>query len=218
MNAKFAAFALPLLACTASHGAVSMVFSEVDKPILSGLRSTDGSQSSGLYWGVVVSSLGSSFDSLIVEPGGTLLQNGADFGNGLIFFEAGLNTIDITSDLTSGEFGDGVALSADFSPFDIGNASIGAGDAVAIVWFDSAVGGGSSLTPGSNYGIITPSEVTNNPSANALPLPADGQGLDYTDRFQGAEPVRLANLEFVPEPSTTLLAFLGLAGLLRRRR
>lgn len=215
-----------LIASPVCHASVSLVFSEVDKPILSGLRSSDGSQSADLFWGIVVSSTGSSFSALSAASSGTVLENGADFGNGLLFFEVGLNTIDIPSDVTSGEFGDGVAISAEFDPYVFASGTsnplypdITPGDAVAIVWFDSGIISGSTLFPGSPYGIITPADVTS-PQAAALDLPSDGATEDFTTHFQGDEPIRNANLAFVavPEPATLSLAGLGLLGFLRRRR
>jgi hypothetical protein len=88
---------------------------------------------------------------------------------------------------------------------------ISAGDAFALIWFDSA-----SSADGSGYGFL---------NVAGMNLPADGGSLTsaLSNLFAGADPERKANLTMggagpVPEPSRMMLLGFGLVGLFFRRR
>jgi hypothetical protein len=77
-----------------------------------------------------------------------------------------------------------------------------------IVWFDATALGGT-IQGGDKYGALP---------LPAFTIPADGAAVNFSSNFVGVEPVRMADMTFVPETSTALLGALGALGLLRRRR
>jgi hypothetical protein len=188
---------------TVAFSSVSLLFSDINNS-LTGLSNSSGpSPVNGLAWGVLVDTLDDEFNSPLFASVGLKIEDGADFGNGYTFFYGGV-TVQQTF---SFDTGNGAVITSESFTYSSGAAP---GQNFAIMWFDSGLNENSSLSAGDNYGLLT------NAGYN-LP-PDNSNNFSYAALAAGADPTRLANLELIPEPSTALLAFFGLAGLLRRKR
>lgn len=200
-----------------------------------GFGDTSGGITSGLIWGIVVDTTGDGFASSTWNSG---------------FTYSGGNTTGIAFTTTTGSLTDDVlylntslttslSTAADSAIAGTGRvnsitsatygAALGYGGAVgtspnvggnqkfAIIWFDRGIALGSTSTNGQKFGLATA-------GTNAAPLfttpAANGDTIDYSAAFTGADPAKLTtfSLQGIPEPSTSLLGVVGALGLLRRRR
>lgn len=127
------------------------------------------------------------------------------------YYIAGALTVDASSFYPGGDFGGSTPGSGSIIDNLIVSypSGVTAGDAFALVWFDS-----NSTAVGAKYGLFTHASFV---------LPAnDGGTYSYGTPFMGTDPIRSASNTFaasvIPEPSRALLLFFGMAGLMMRRR
>lgn len=190
-----------------SFATVTLDFSTIGN-VLKDFADTSSVVTNGMAWGIVVDTQDNGFTNPFVASVGLMAEDGANFGDGYFFYNP------LTQDgshvtFFSGLLGGGNGA-IDFNTFDsFGDANpIAAGQKFAVVWFgDTAVQNDSNLAVGTSYGIATSATAT---------LPADSNSVSYVGEFSSG--VKSSNLSFIPEPSTALLALLGFAGILRRKR
>ncbi len=174
---------------------------------LTGLADKDATEGTdGLTWGIVIDADRDGFGSFEAFLG-LSLDDGADLGINDYFFNGGTTTT-----VPGSQGGPGAAIllnEADFynTP---GVTGVNADDPFAVIWFESSLSSGSEVSPGDFYGLYE--------NAGFL-LPPDGEATtDLAALSAGADPVRPANLAFVPETSTLSLMLLGGLVALRRKR
>ena len=211
MKLKHLLFATPLVLSQICEGAVlkfSLQFSnQFGTGVLSNIADETGDTSNGLVWGILVAESGTDFSSPLTDLGLSAVD-GAQLAPGYRYFSGGLTT-NFTVSLDGGPNA-GVISATDTIDATDYNPGVDSGDRFALIWFQRTFAEGGMVSAGTNYGLLT-NDTFNLPSDGASDQPYEGE-------FVGADPLRSATLAVVPEPSTALLAFLSLAGLLRRKR
>lgn len=209
-----------------AQGAVSLTFSAVTgaaNGVLTNLQSSTGVNNVQRVWGVLVdegddgvalgeylfgaSLLASSTSTLQTNVGGVATNT-----NDKLYIASALMVNSNNATLDGGTLVSGnLARPTSFLNIPTPNGSLG--DNFYIVWFDEVAFGGATVE-GGNYGAFRLSNFE---------IPADGNAVNFSANFVGADPARTANLEWtaitvIPETSTSLLGALGALALLRRRR
>jgi hypothetical protein len=211
------AIALALAATTlASSAAVSLTFSAVTgaaNGVLTNLASSTGDATSQRVWGILVDSgnngvsLGGYLPGASLALGATTtLETSGGPTDDVLYIANSLmiNTANATID--------GGTVTNLARPTSFLNIPTPGGTSLAdpfyLIWFDATAAGGTAGA-GSKYGAFR---------IASFELPADGASVSFASNFVGVEPLRTADLTFVPEPSAALLGAIGALGLLRRRR
>ena len=202
------------------NAAMSLQFS-TSSSTLNNIANSSSVVSNGLLWGILVDRNSVGFGAALLGVG-LSLNDTSEIAPGFNFFiggttneppfgtdfkgpgTIGTTTGDLAPALSSVP---GITLSSNGSdPFNP------TGSDFALIWFDTGVGntaGTDSLEAGDKYGLLT---------NGGFKLPSDGKDPEPYLFFTGEDGIRPANLAVIPEPGTALLAFLSLAGLLRRKR
>jgi hypothetical protein len=215
---KFAFLATSLLATSmASQAAVTMTFSAVTgltNGVLTNLAGSDGSVNLPRVWGILVDTAGNGFKLGEYLPGASMAASSSSVlsvtsgpTDDVLYLPPLLMINSDKPNIDGGTVATGnLARPNHFASVGTPNGSVG--QAFYIVWFDATAFGGEVL-PGDRYGAFR---------IPAFTIPGDGYLVSYAPDFVGVEPVRLADMSFIPETSTALLGALGALGLLRRRR
>ena len=216
---------LSLMAAGASQAATLTFTNSGAGAYATGFGDSSGNVGFGLIWGVVVDTTGNGFATGLWDSGfsytggnttGITLQSTAGGATDDVLF---LNAT-VTSNLSTAV--DGAAIGAgrvnSITSVTYGGAVAGL-QPYAIIWFNRGIALGSASQDGQMFGLATG-------GTNASPLfrlpAANGDTIDYSPAFLGADPVKTANISLggavIPEPSAALLGAIGALGLLRRRR
>ena len=181
----------------------TLIFTNVGTSALAtGFADFSGNDNSGLVWGVVVDTNDDGFNNSSWTPNFTY---SADVG-GIVL--GGGDVLFLHTALTSSRTGDGADTSSavnSISTVTFTNGVAG-GDKFAIVWFDRGIALGSQAAAGQHFGLLP---VGLNPSPTFVVPTGQADQVDYSAAFAGTDPIRSANLTFVPEPSSLLLGALG---------
>lgn len=180
---------------------------------LTGISDSAGtSPVNGLTWGIIIDTDGDGLPTEGGEPAligslGLNLKNGADLGSNDLFIFGGATIFWPLGP----ESGNGSITTAnDMDPYAFSAEGVSANDPFYLIWFNTGIVADSVLAPGTNYGLIEKGEFL---------LPGDGTPTtSYASLFAGEDPIRAAEFQLVPEPSTMFLCIVSGASLLRRRR
>lgn len=218
--------AIVALSSSVAHATTSLnFFGSFNTYVAQNLSSTTGVPTNGMYWGVLVDSGGNgiintnegSYDAFTPALSGTYNLSSGGVATDDYLFMAGALTVN-TSGVTEGDFTTtGGTGGVDQSIVVTYSGVITANDVFYFVWFDGTKGG-----------VLSDASFV---------LPADsGATIDVTAPFAGVDPVRWAGRSYagtsgtaitgtdgggitiIPEPTTALLASMGLLVLMRRRR
>ena len=188
-----------------SASALTLNFSGIEFTDSTFVQDNAGNAVNGLAWGILVADAGGNFISseAIGNVTGTL-QTGAFGSNFLVLADQQTRTQTnfLAADLATM---DGSVGSVNFNLSEDTSGRTG-----RLIWFDG-VGSGEEIDgSGTQFaGVSTGTfDLGNNNGATLSITSTDGQN----------GPANIVFGEVVPEPSTGLLALLGLAGVLRRRR
>ncbi|MEP4076753.1 PEP-CTERM sorting domain-containing protein [Haloferula sp.] len=193
---------------SSSYGALSfsLQFSSPFTEVLGGVADEVNSTASGLTWGILVAESGNDFSGVLSDIG-LSASDGAELGSGYRYFNGGLTTsVGFGSEPDVGVVDQtGTINMSAYQP------GYDTGDAFALIWFERGFSADDAVDAGTNYGILTDSNFI---------IPGDGaSGAVMYGNFGGSpDPIKGANITVIPEPGTALLALLGFAGLLRRKR
>lgn len=172
--------------------------------------------------GVLVANTGTGFSSGEALIGSTL-SVGSNLGTSKIL--AVMNAFDFNfgnTPLTMG-FSDSILLS-DFTGLTLGTNSNTAGTDLAFYWFPGLTSSGSVIAEGQSYGYYRTDLVDLNSGADmSFNMPQDGftftlaasSLVNPESSFQANSTAGVAG---IPEPSRMILALVGFAGLMLRRR
>ncbi|MFN4944273.1 MAG: PEP-CTERM sorting domain-containing protein [Akkermansiaceae bacterium] len=234
---------LGILFCcvTAGNSAVTITFSNSSTGALSNFENATGTgsgvdilnTSNRLVWGILVDAAGDGFDGIssAYDDGFSLaadalgislnLHNGTATDDVLYIASPTMASSGTAIDLPSaGEVPANQNRILTFSNLTYGGA-VAAGDTIAIMWFN--VNGSETrgiAASGLDYGIYLLPNVSYGGASNANVLPVDGATYTFASAFAGIDTAKTMDFQLgvIPEPSTFLLASLGVLGLLRRRR
>lgn len=219
MNYRFLAIAFSFLAvASAANAAVSLSFATGSSK-LTNIQNAAGTATGGLRYGIIVDttgngfySSGTSYDGFAFPASGAGLFLNQE--NGTVtddyFYNFGTTTVAsvVGTDGGSNAVTGTLTLNKDLS---ISEDGISAGDAFALIWFDSA-----STADEAKYGFLT---------VAGMNLPANGGTMTtgLASLFTGVDPIRTASLSLggpvaIPEPSRMILLGFGLIGVFFRRR
>ncbi len=182
--------------------------------IPSNFANSSGIVTNGMRWGIIVSTSdssfaggGTSYDEYTYGPGtaGFLSYGGVATDD---YYIPGFFTGDATSllegDITTPGGQGSIIEDLIFSL----TGGVSTGDRFALIWFSD-----NTSAAGSKYGFFTDTSFV---------LPSDGATGEYGAVFVGVDPIRSASNTFaasvIPEPSRALLLFVGVVGLMMRRR
>jgi PEP-CTERM motif len=187
----------------------------------------------GLIWGIVVDTTGNGFATSNWSAGfdysggnttGIALVNSLGVMTDDVLFINSTVTSNLNSAADGAAAGVGRVNSINSVEFGVAttyngasgtNPTVGAGQAFAIIWFDRGIALSSTSSSGQRFGLATSGNIV----SPAFTLPgSSGANADYAPAFAGADTLRTTAFALIPEPSTFLLASLGVLGLLRRRR
>jgi hypothetical protein len=217
---KIALLATALLATSvASQGAATLTFSAVTGAtagVLTNLAGSTGTTNLARVWGILVDTAGDGFslgqyeatNISMVASSSTKLSIASGLSDDTLYIAPALMVNTNNATLDGGTLATG-NLARPTTYTNIGTPNGSVGQAFYLVWFDDAAALGIAAKGDDKFGAFRLPSFT---------IPADGASVSFAPSFVGADPVRLANLSFVPETSTALLGALGALGLLRRRR
>lgn len=170
-----------LLLALPAQASISLQFSDFGQALTGLSDSIGASPVNGLSWGILIDTTGNGFPNPAAPVDVDLTASaGAELAPGRFFFPGGTTVTVPGLDGGSG----GVSTANNLDPYIVPEVS--AGQAFAIVWFDSGTSTGDPLPPGSSLGVLT---------HPGLLLPADGTGTSsFAALFAGPDPTRPADL------------------------
>lgn len=228
-------FILSILLSVASPAA-TLIFTDFGSSFrATGFGDSSSNITSGLTYGIVVDTTGNGFATSNWTAGFTY-TGGNTTGIALVN-SLGVMTDDVLylhTSQTASLFGgpldggavDGTGLATTMTTVTYGTAAgyngatgtaptVAGGQAFALIWFNRGIALASTSSAGQMFGLATAGTI----STPVFTLPTGGgDTADYSLAFQGADPVKTTTFTLIPEPSTFLLASLGVLGILRRRR
>jgi hypothetical protein len=216
-----------------SAPAATFIFTDFGSNYATGFGDSSSNIASGLTYGIVVDTSNNGFATSNWSAGftytagnttGIALVNSLGVMTDDVLFLHTAQTANLFADNDGALAGAGLATTISTLTYGIaagyngatGTApTVGGGQNFAIIWFDRGIALGTTSISGQNFGLATS-------GTNGTPLfttpGANGDTVDYSAAFLGADPTRTATLELIPEPSSLLLSALGVFALLRRRR
>jgi len=210
ISAALAVFAATTLLAQSAYATITLQFSLGITRIASNFANAGGVATDGMNWGIIIDTNSNGFDLGSYAPftiGSALaLSTGAGPSDDY-YVPAPTTTADtsaFTETSTGAAGGHGTITIIPNVPF--GTNGISLNDPFILVWFAS-----NGAAAGDKYGAF---------SNAAFLVPSDGSTTDMSAPFAGADPLRLADLTIIPEPSSLLAMLSGAVtiGCARRGR
>ncbi len=215
-----------LLTPEAAHAASTLMFT-LGSNQATNFANGNGQGGTNLAWGIIIDTAGDGFDSNYRSYDSNYQPTGVNFGNitagQSLVAEDGSASDDVlfmssqVMNLVMGGSIDGIVVGQNritsVANLPYNALQVHPGQTFVIAWFDhtSAQGQPPAGTPfyEEKFGTFS------NP---LFVIPPDGGITDMSSAFTGADPLKSMNHRWTPEPSTSVLALLGTATLMRRRR